>query len=94
MQMRASDILLPYRPFIRRSMRKEQAELRSDVDAYQLEHNRVVARCAAEIEHAIADKDNNFKNAIAVLSGELEKDKEFFDAVRAGVIKYADLYFV
>lgn len=87
------EIILPHRLLVNRSLRKASEELRTHIEEYQLEYNREIERCTAEIEQAKADKDRDFEIVKASLINELSKDKSFFDTVQAGLFVYVDLYF-
>ena len=72
------DKILPHRLLVNHSLRKASEGLRSRVDDYQLEYNREIERCTAEIEQAKADKDRDFENVKSSLINELSKDGALF----------------
>lgn len=91
--MSALDYVMPHRLLVNRSLRKASDDLHSRIEEYQLEYDREIERCTAEIEQAKADKESVFESAKSSLINELSKDRELFEKVHEGLIAYADLFF-
>jgi hypothetical protein len=90
--MSAWDRIMPHSLLINRSLRKASEGLRSHINEYQLEHDREIERCSAEIEQAKVDKDSNFEKITTSLIDELSKDSALLNSVQTGLLKYVDLY--
>ena len=91
--MSAWDYVMPHRLLVNRSLRKASDDLHSRIEEYQLEYDREIERCTAEIEQAKADKESAFESAKSSLINELSKDNALFEKVHEGLIAYADLFF-
>lgn len=87
------DKVLPHRLLINHSLNKEAEKLRSCIDDYQIEYNRKIECCAAEIEQVKADKNQEFENVKKLFSDKLESDKEFFDNIQCYLSEYIDFHF-
>lgn len=91
--MSALDYVMPHRLLVNRSLRKASDDLHSRIEEYQLEYDREIERCTAEIEQAKVDKESAFESAKSSLINELSKDSALFEKVHEGLIAYADLFF-
>ena len=48
--MKFTDLIMPHRFFINRSLNKESEKLKSKIDEYKIEYNSKIQRCQQEIE--------------------------------------------
>ena len=91
--MSALDYVMPHHLLVNRSLRKASDDLHSRIEEYQLEYDREIERCTAEIEQVKVDKESAFESAKSSLINELSKDSALFEKVHEGLIAYADLFF-
>lgn len=87
------DYVMPHRLLVNRFLRKASDDLHLRIEEYQLEYDREIERCTAEIEQAKADKESAFEKVKSSLINELSKDSTLFERVHEGLIAYADLFF-
>ncbi|WP_019336128.1 hypothetical protein [Lactococcus garvieae] len=91
--MKFSDLIMPHRFFINRSLNKASEKLKSKIDEYKIEYNSQVQRCQQEIEELKEKKNQDYMDVVNFLNKELQKDAELFEQFKNVFLKYVDLYF-
>lgn len=90
--MKSTDLIMPHRFFINRSLNKESEKLKSKIDEYKIEYNSKIQRCQQEIEALKEKKNQDYMDVVNSLNKELEKDAELFVQFKNVFLKYVDLY--
>ena len=90
--MKFTDLIMPHRFFINRSLNKESEKLKSKIDEYKIEYNSKIQRCQQEIEALKEKKNQDYMDVVNSLNKELEKDAELFVQFKNVFLKYVDLY--
>lgn len=90
--MKFTDLIMPHRFFIIRSLNKESEKLKSKIDEYKIEYNSKIQRCQQEIEALKEKKNQDYMDVVNSLNKELEKDAELFVQFKNVFLKYVDLY--
>ena len=90
--MKSTDLIMPHRFFINRSLNKESEKLKSKIDEYKIEYNSKIQRCQQEIEALQEKKNQDYMDVVNSLNKELEKDAELFVQFKNVFLKYVDLY--
>lgn len=91
--MKFTDLIMPHRFFINRSLNKESEKLKSKIDEYKIEYNSKIQRCQQEIEALKEKKNQDYMDVVNSLNKELQKDAELFEQFKNVFLKYVDLYF-
>ena len=90
--MKFTDLIMPHRFFINRSLNKESEKLKSKIDEYKIEYNSKIQRCQQEIEALKEKKNQDYMDVVNSLNKELQKDAELFVQFKNVFLKYVDLY--
>lgn len=91
--MKITDVILPHRFFINKSLRKAAGDLRDHIDRYQEEYKEKIKECQNEIAAEKAAMNNEYEHFRGVLIDELAVDSEFFDVLLRDVLDYAETYY-
>lgn len=90
--MSAWDYVMPHRLLINRSLRREAEKLRARVDACQIEYDRKVGECEAQLERIAADQNREEELLKSGLAQKLGQRKEILTALREDVVQYTEHY--
>lgn len=91
--MRMTDIVLPHRLLMNRSLRKASDDLREHIEKYQVRVDQEVENCKKEIEERKEKKRADLEAFKTDLEQELSKDNVFFEKVMQDVLDYVEPYF-
>ena len=91
--MKFTNLIMPHRFFINRSLYKESEKLKSKIDEYKIEYNSQIQRCQQEIEALKEKKNQDYMDVANSLNNELQKHNELFEQLKNEFLKYVDLYF-
>lgn len=83
---------LPHRMAINRSLHKASDELRVKIDAYQIEYDRCVEECKAELEQEEIKRNNELDEFKSSLNLELQDDQALLNEVYDDITGYVDKY--
>lgn len=86
------DYVMPHRLLINKSLRKEAEALRARIDSYQIEYDRKVDECQAELEKTENEKQERLERFRASLIDELKGEQQYLDTVANNITAYADTY--
>lgn len=91
--MSAWDYIMPHRLLINKSLRKTSQELRDRIELYQIEFDRRLEVCQAELQQAEESKNIELDAFKAALIQELSDDHQTLEEVQGNIIAYIDCYF-
>lgn len=91
--MSAWDYIMPHRLLINKSLRKASQELRDRIELYQIEFDRRLEVCQAELQQAEENKNKELKAFKAALIQELSDDHQTLEEIQGNIIAYIDCYF-
>ncbi len=80
---------IPHRWALNKSLRKEADKLKSKLDSYQIEYERRMKECQAEIDKAQLEKDADLERIKKSLEQELQQDQEMLEALLNDLVNYA-----
>lgn len=80
---------IPHRWALNKSLRKEADKLKSKLDSYQIEYERRLKECQAEIDKAQLEKDADLERIKKSLEQELQQDQEMHEALLNDLVDYA-----
>lgn len=80
---------IPHKWALNKSLRKEADKLKSKLDSYQIEYERRLKECQAEIDKAQLEKDADLKRIKKSLEQELQQDQEMYEALLNDLVDYA-----
>ncbi len=91
--MSAWDYIMPHRLLINKSLRKASQELRDRVEAYQIEFERRIEDCGAELQRAEENRNNELEAFKAVLVQELSNERQVLEEIQESIVQYVDCFF-
>lgn len=91
--MKFTNLIMPHRFFINRSLNKESEKLKRKIDEYKIEYDTKIQHCQQEIEALKEKKNQDYMDVANSLNNELQKDNELFKEFKNVFLKYVDLYF-
>ena len=91
--MSAWDYIMPHRYFINKSLRKASQELRDRVEKYQIEFDRRLEECKADLQRAEDNKNKELEAFKAVLRQELHDDQHTLEDIQGKIVQYIESYF-
>ena len=80
---------IPHRWALNKSLRKEADKLKSKLASYQIEYERRLKECQAEIDKAQLEKDADLERIKKSLEQELQQDQEMHEALLNDLVDYA-----
>lgn len=83
---------IPHKWALNKSLRKEADKLKSKLDSYQIEYERRMKECQAEIDKAQLEKDADLERIKKSLKKELQQDQEMYEALLNDLVDYADTF--
>lgn len=87
------DFILPHRFFINQALRTASDDLRAHIDAHNVEYEKAVAQCKADVEEAKIEKDKQFDRIKQEYLAKLSQDSVALGDLQGLVIEYLDQYF-
>lgn len=91
--MSAWDYIMPHRLLINKSLRKTSQELRDRVEAYQIEFDRRLEDCKADLQRAEDNKNKELEAFKAVLIQELSDERQVLEEIQESIVQYVDCFF-
>ena len=91
--MSAWDYIMPHRLLINKSLRKASQELRDRVEVYQIEFNRRLEECQADLQQAEENKNRELEAFKEDLLRELSNDHQILEEIQGNILKYIDRFF-
>ena len=91
--MSAWDYIMPHRLLINKSLRKASQELRDRVEVYQIEFNRRLEECQADLQRAEENKNRELEAFKENLLRELSNDHLILEEIQGNILKYIDRFF-
>lgn len=91
--MSAWDYIMPHRLLINKSLRKASQELRDRIEPYQIEFDRRLEECNADLQQAEENKNKELEAFKAALIQELNDDHQTLEEIKGNIIEYIDCYF-
>ncbi len=83
---------IPHKWALNKSLRKEADKLKSKLDSYQIEYERRMKACQAEIDKAQLEKEADLEKVKESLEKELQLDQEMYEALLKDLVDYADTF--
>lgn len=91
--MSTGDFIMPHRLLINKSLRKVSQELRDRVEVYQVEFNRRLEECKADLQRAEENKNKELEAFRTDLLRELNDDLQILEEIQGNILKYIDCFF-
>ena len=83
---------IPHKWALNKSLRKEVDKLKTRLDSYQIEYERRMKACQAEIDKAQLEKEADLEKVKESLEKELQLDQEMYEALLKDLVDYADTF--
>ena len=91
--MSAWDYIMPHRLLINKSLRKASQELRDRIELYQIEFDRRLEECQADLKRAEENKNKELEAFRTALIQELSDDYQTLEEIRKKILEYIECYF-
>ena len=91
--MSAWDYIMPHRLLLNKSLRKASQELRDRIESYQIEFDRRLEDCKAELQQAEENKNKELEELRVALLQELSDDHQALEEIQETIFQYIDCYF-
>jgi len=85
--------IMPHRLLLNKSLRKVSQELLDRVDAYQVEYDRRVEECKAELVDAETEKNRLVEEFREAFIQELKEEGTILDEIQTDIVQYTDCFF-
>ena len=86
------DYIMPHRLLINKSLRKTSQELVDRYEAYQIEFNRKLEDCKAELQCAEENKNKELEAFKANLIQKLTKDYQKLEEIQGYIVEYVECF--
>lgn len=83
---------IPHKWALNKSLKKEADKLKSQLDSYQIEYERKMKECQAEIDKAQQEKDSDLERIKKSLEQELQQDQEMYETLLNELVDYAAIF--
>ena len=91
--MSAWDFIMPHRLLINKSLRKASQELRERVEVYQIEFNRRLEECKADLRRAEESINRELEAFKTDLNRKLSDEHQILEKIKGNILKYIDRFF-